>query len=102
MKKRGYLSGRTIAEQQGDIKDKNDSLFPIDRPLKIRNRIPTSTPRLSGRRRKWMKRILLFTLLIWGTVLFGSSEGISAGPPPVGGILPELTLDVPKDGAEKT
>ena len=49
-----------------------------------------------------MKRILLFTLLIWGTVLFGSSEGISAGPPPVGGMLPELTLDVPKDGAEKT
>ena len=49
-----------------------------------------------------MKRILLFTLLIWGTVLFGPSEGISAGPPPVGGILPEWTLDVPKDGAEKS
>ena len=49
-----------------------------------------------------MKRILLFTLLIGGTILFGPSEGISAGPPPVGGMLPEWTLDVPKDGAEKT
>jgi len=49
-----------------------------------------------------MKRILGFILLVWGTILFGPTEGISAGPPLVGGILPEWTLEVPKNGAEKT
>jgi peroxiredoxin len=46
--------------------------------------------------------MLCFALLAWGMILFGPSHGRSAGPPPVGGKLPELTLGVPKDAAEKT
>jgi len=48
-----------------------------------------------------MKRLFLWTLLVWGTVLLGPAEGLSSGPPPVGGKLPDFTLGIPKEGSEK-
>ena len=48
-----------------------------------------------------MKRIVWLALLIWGLALIGPAAGRAAGPPPVGGKLPDLTLGVPKEGAEK-
>lgn len=48
-----------------------------------------------------MRRTLCFALLAWGMILLGPAEGQSAGPPPVGGKLPEMTLGAPKDSADK-
>jgi peroxiredoxin len=47
------------------------------------------------------KRLLWFALLLWGMILCGSAAGGAAEPPPVGGQLPDFSLAVPKDAAEK-
>lgn len=49
-----------------------------------------------------MRRMLWLAMLAWGMILCGPADGRSAGPPPVGGKLPDFTLGVPKDAAEKT
>ena len=49
-----------------------------------------------------MRRMLWFALLAWGMILCGPAAGRAAGTPPVGGQLPDFTLGVPKDAAEKT
>jgi len=49
-----------------------------------------------------MRRMLWFFLLTWGLVLFGPADGRPAGPLPVGGKLPDFTLGMPKDAAEKS
>ncbi len=48
-----------------------------------------------------MKR--LRRLAVWATIgiLCGAASAGAAGPPPVGGPLPDFTLAVPKDGAER-
>jgi peroxiredoxin len=48
-----------------------------------------------------MKRTICFTLLVWGMTLLGPVESQPAGPPSIGGKLPELTLGAPKDAAGK-
>ncbi len=48
-----------------------------------------------------VRRIVWLALLIWGLVLIGPAAGRSAGPPPVGGKLPDFTLGIPKEGVEK-
>lgn len=48
------------------------------------------------------KRSLWFALMVWGVILCGPAAGLAAGPPPVGGQLPDFTLGVPKDAAEKS
>jgi thiol-disulfide isomerase/thioredoxin len=55
-----------------------------------------------GKGGEMRKRMLWLAMLAWGLVLFGPADGRSAGPPPVGGKLPDLTIGVPKDAAEKT
>jgi peroxiredoxin len=47
-----------------------------------------------------MRRVLL-SILVWGMILWGPADGRTAGPPPVGGKLPDFTLDVPKESAER-
>ena len=49
-----------------------------------------------------MRRMLWFALLAWGMILCGPAAGRAAGTPLVGGQLPDFTLGVPKDAAEKT
>jgi peroxiredoxin len=49
-----------------------------------------------------MRRMLWFALLAWGMILCGPAAGRAAGPPPVGGQLPDFTLGAPKDATGKT
>jgi thiol-disulfide isomerase/thioredoxin len=48
-----------------------------------------------------MKRILLLALTIGVVILCTPAMGESAGPPVVGGKLPDFPLGVPQEGAEK-
>jgi len=49
-----------------------------------------------------MRRMLWLAMLAGVMILCGPADGRSAGPPPVGGKLPDFTLGVPKDAAQKT
>lgn len=49
-----------------------------------------------------MKRVLWLALFAWGMMLCGPAAGRTAGTPPVGGQLPDFTLGLPTDAAEKT
>jgi thiol-disulfide isomerase/thioredoxin len=48
-----------------------------------------------------MTRMFWMTVLVWGIFLMGPLDGWTAGPPPVAGKLPDFSLAVPKEGAEK-
>jgi peroxiredoxin len=48
------------------------------------------------------RRMLWLALLAWGMILCGPAAGLAAGTPPAGGQLPDFTLGVPKDAAEKS
>jgi peroxiredoxin len=48
------------------------------------------------------KRVLWFAVFVWGVLLFGPADGRAAGPPPVGGQLPDFFLSVPKDAAQRS
>lgn len=58
-------------------------------------------PGRSGRE-GMMKKAGWFAAVAGVMILWAASVAWSAGPPPVGGTLPDFTLAVPKDGAEKT
>jgi peroxiredoxin len=47
------------------------------------------------------RRSLWLVLLAWGMILCGPMAGWAAEPPPVGGQLPDFSLAVPKDAAQK-
>jgi peroxiredoxin len=49
-----------------------------------------------------IRKMLWLALLAWGMILCGPAAGRAAGTPQVGGQLPDFTLGVPKDAAEKT
>lgn len=47
------------------------------------------------------KRWVWIALLVLGMILCGPAAGLAAGPPTIGGQLPDFALGVPKDAAEK-
>jgi len=49
-----------------------------------------------------MKRIGWFTVLAGAMILCGAAGAWATAPPTAGGKLPDFTLDVPKDAAEKS
>jgi peroxiredoxin len=48
------------------------------------------------------RRWLWFALLVWGMILCWTMPGWAAGPPPVGGQLPDFSLAVPKDAVQRS
>jgi peroxiredoxin len=49
-----------------------------------------------------MRRMRWLALLAWGMILCGPAADLAAGTPSAGGQLPDFTLGVPKDAAEKS
>ena len=47
------------------------------------------------------RRSLWLGLLAWGMIFFATAAGWAAAPPPLGGQLPDFTLAVPKDAAQR-
>ncbi|MCE5261988.1 MAG: TlpA family protein disulfide reductase [Deltaproteobacteria bacterium] len=48
------------------------------------------------------RRSFRVALSIWGMILCATAAGWAAGTPPVGGQLPDFTLAVPKDAAQRS